>query len=112
MSNTPIFNSPAQAVETLFSIVVRLSRLVVWTLIALVHLAALVVALATCWLMGVTAADVAAAYQQLRQTMPAEALSFVGVSAASLLAGWLWAMRKVQQAIGGTWLASYLMKDL
>ena len=102
MTEQPIFNSPAQAIETLFSIVVRLSRLVVWTLIAL----------ALCWLNGVTAADVAAAYQQVRQSWPVEVLSFVGVSAASLLAAWLWAMRKVQRAVGGMWLANYLMKDL
>ena len=91
---------------------VRLSRLVVWTLIALAHLALVVIALALCWLNGVTAADVAAAYQQVRQSWPVEVLSFVGVSAASLLAAWLWAMRKVQRAVGGMWLANYLMKDL
>ena len=83
-----------------------------WTLIALAHLAVLVLALTACWLMGVTATDVVTAYQQLRQTMPAEVLSFVGVTAASLLGAWLWALRKVQAAIGGTWLANYLMKDL
>lgn len=91
---------------------VRLSRLVVWTLIALAHLAVLVLALAACWLMGVTATDVVTAYQQLRQTTPAEVMSFAGVSVASLLAAWLWALRKVQAAIGGTWLANYLMKGL
>ena len=62
--------------------------------------------------MGVTATDVVTAYQQLRQTMPAEVLSFVGVTAATLAAAWVWAMRKVQAAIGGTWLANYLMKGL
>ena len=100
------------AIETLFSIVVRLSRLVVWTLIAVAHLAVLVLALAACWLMGVTASDVVDAYQRMRQTMPPEALSFVGVSVGSVLAAWLWAMRKVQKAVAGGWVAAYLMKDL
>ena len=91
---------------------VRLSRLLVWTLIALAHLAVLVVAMAACWLMGVTAADVVTAYQQVRQTMPVEVLSFVGVSAASVFAAWLWMLRKVQQTSSATWLSAYLMKDL
>lgn len=83
-----------------------------WTLIALVHLALLVIALTACWLMGVTAADVAAAYVRMRQTMPVEVLSFLGVSAGTLIALWLWAIRKVHKAIGGSWLPEYLMKNL
>ena len=91
---------------------VRLSRLVVWTLIALAHLALVVIALALCWLNGVTASDVATAYQQVRQSWPVEVLSFVGMSAATLFAAWLWVMRKVQKASSATWLTTYLMKGL
>lgn len=112
MNETPIFNSPAQAIETLFSIVVRLSRLVVWTLIALAHLALVVIALAACWFLGVTAADVVAAYLRVRQSMPVEVLSFVGVSAGTVVVVRLWAMRRVQKAVAGTWLSAYLMKGL
>lgn len=112
MKQTPIFHSEAQAIEVLFSMLARLSALVVWVLIALVHLGLLLVLLAGCWLFGVTAADVAAAYVRLRQTMPVEVLSFLGVSAGTLLAGWLWMLRKVHQATGGLWLSSYLMRGL
>lgn len=90
----------------------RLSRLVVWTLIALAHLALVVIALATCWFLGVTAADVVAAYLRVRQSMPVEVLSFVGVSAGTVVALWLWAMRKLQKAVAGGWLFAYLMKGL
>lgn len=90
----------------------RLSALVVWTLIGLVHLGLLLVLLAGCWLFGVTAADVAAAYMRLRQTMPVEVLSFVGLSAGTLVAGWLWLLRKIHRASGGLWLHNYLMKGL
>lgn len=83
-----------------------------WTLIALVHLALVVIALASCWLMGVTAADVVAAYLRVRQSMPVEVLSFVGVSAGTVVVVWLWAMRRVQKAVAGGWLSAYLMKGL
>jgi hypothetical protein len=112
MKQTPIFHSEAQAIEVMFSILARLSALVMWVLIALVHLGLLLVLLAGCWLFGVTAADVAAAYVQLRQTMPVEELSFVGVSVGTLLAGWLWFLRKAHQASAGLWLTNYLMKGL
>ena len=109
-SPTPLTHS--QAINAVFSMIARLSRLVLWTLIALAHLALLVLALAACWLMGVTAADVTTAYLRMRQTMPVEVLSFVGVSAGTLLAAWLWMMRKVHTASAGTWLTTYLMKGL
>jgi len=112
MSQTPLFNSPAQALNVLFSMLARLSALVMWILIALVHLALLVLALAACWLMGVTAADVTTAYLHMRQTMPVEVLSFVGVSAGTLFAAWLWMLRKMHKASAGTWLTAYLMKGL
>ena len=112
MKQTPIFHSEAQAIEVLFSILARLSAFVVWTLIGLVHLALLLVLLAGCWLFGVTAADVSAAYVSLRQTMPVEVLSFVGVSAATFFAAWLWMLRKIHRASGGFLLTNYLMKGL
>jgi hypothetical protein len=112
MQQTPIFQSEAQAIEVMFSMLARLSALVVWVLIALVHLGLLLVLLAGCWLFGVTAADVAAAYMRLRQTMPVEVLSFLGVSAGTLLAGWVWFLRKAHQASAGLWLTKYLMRGL
>lgn len=110
MNDKPIFASPAQAIEVMYGMLARLSALVMWTLIALVHLSVLLFALVACWAAGVTAQDVATAYLQMRQTMPAEVLSFLGVSAASLLAGWLWVLRSIHRATGATWLMKYLLK--
>lgn len=112
MKQTPIFHSEAQAIEVMFSMLARLSALVVWVLIALAHLGLLLILLAGCWLFGVTAADVASAYLRLRQTMPVEVLSFLGVSAGTLFAGWIWFLRKAHRATAGLWLTNYLMRDL
>lgn len=112
MQQTPIFQSEAQAIEVMFSMMARLSALLVWTMIALAHLGLLLVLLAGCWLFGVTAQDVAQAYLHLRQTMPGEVLSFVGVSAGAVVAAWLWLMRKLHKATANTWITAYLMKGL
>jgi len=96
----------------MFSMLLRLLRLVVWCLIGLAHLLLALAALVTCWAWQITPSDLIDAYQRMLQTTPSAVLGALGVSGGTLIAGYVWLMRKVNQFAGTNWLVDYLMKDL
>lgn len=94
----------------MLNILSRLSAFVMWLLIGLVHLSLAVIALALCWLLGITAHDIQAAYLHMRQTMPFEVLTLAGLSSSAALGAWLWMLRKIHKSSAKGWMFDYLMR--
>lgn len=112
MSETPIFQSTEQALQVLFLLQARLGALVLWVIIAVLHLLGLTLLLTAAWTFQVTPGHVQAAAQQLLQTWPLATLSAAGLSGMSVLAGYWWLVRWVHQRGGRDLLMRYLMKGL
>lgn len=110
MRETPLFNSAEQAVSVLWPVTIRLSALVAWTAIALLHTTLLALALLVLWATQAAPADVIAAGRQMLQSWPASALAAVGVSALTLAGAYWWLLKGLHRAIGRP-LAAHLLRD-
>lgn len=106
----PIFNSTEQAVTVMFSMQARLAALVMWLLVALVHIGLLAIASILVWAFQIQPTEVLAWSQELLQSMPVSVLTAVGVSFLSLLGAYLWVLRWVHAKVGSGWLVTYLLK--
>jgi hypothetical protein len=111
MSERPIFESTGHAIEVLFSVTIRLSGLVVWLAISLLHVALLALVLLALWWTQTTPQDVGAAVRQALSTWPAAALGAAGVSALTLLGGYWWLLKRVFRALGRP-LAGHLLRGV
>ena len=110
MEERPLFSSVEQAVEVLWPVTIRLSGLVTWLGLALLHVALVALALLALWATQTTPADVAAAVRQALQSWPGAALGVAGVSALSVLAGYWWLLRGAHRALAAP-LAAHLLRD-
>lgn len=110
MQQEPIFNSPAQAIDVLFTMTARLSNVVMWLAFAVAHLALACAALLALWAWQVTPAAALAWFHTWQNSMPVAALAFVGVSVLSVLSAYLWVIRKLHQRLGTSWLFAHLTK--
>lgn len=101
-----------QALDVQFTMLSRLSALVCWLGIGLVHLALWLLLMTALWLAQVSPQDVARVSQQMLQSTPGAVLAALGLSLGTVLTAYAWLLRKVHTAIGGGWLLDYLLKGL
>lgn len=108
----PVFATQAQAVETLWHFMVRMGALVTWLVIALLHLALAVIALALLWVLQVQPTEIAAT---LRAWSNSSALGVASALGASLLTvGWgYWRLARLAHgSVGRGPIYRYLSKGL
>lgn len=102
-----------QAVNALFTMIARLSALLMWALIWCAHLTFALALLLGLWAAGLTPADVKAAGHALLQTWPFATAAAAGASVFGLLRWYGWLVRWVHQAPATKgWLFGYLTKGL
>jgi hypothetical protein len=111
-SGRTLFQSPEQAIEVTFRTGQRLAILVSWLVLIGVHVAAFSIALFVLWWLQVNPNHVSVALVEWIQSKPAAVLSALGVSVVGVLGGYVGAIRWVWRKTFGTWLFSYLHKDV
>lgn len=112
MATRAIFDSPSQAMNAHWHITVRLSRLVLWSFIAIAHVALLQVVLAALWWTQATPAGVFGALRAWLESKPVAAATALGVSALGLLGLYLKLVRLMHRAAGSGWLLGYLTNGM
>jgi hypothetical protein len=112
MNRRALFDSPEQAINVTFHMLMRLGLIVSWSLFALAHLAVALAALWALWLLGVTPQEAAGAIRSALETWPVAVLSAAGASALGAVALYWRAAKAFHSKASSGWLFDYLTQDV
>lgn len=96
----PLFHSAEQAVSVLWFAAARLSAIINWLIIGLLHVVLGLLLVLWAWWSHWTPELVQSTFLQSAQSTTAAALGVVGLSGATALALWVWLMRRLHRWLG------------
>lgn len=108
----PIFSNAQQAITATFHMNQRLAIYVSWLTLWVVHLGAAFLLLLALWWFQVTPARVEAASLSWLASTHNAVLGVVGVSAVTVVTGYVWLVRWIWARTFGEWHINNLMQDL